>query len=107
MEQDKLVMLGVGDYSKINFHELRLYARQIGVKKPTTYNKKELIEKIKQIEKGQVAPVVEKRGRPIKQSLFAKQKEFSSNKREIMFEIRQVIGIMEDLYDKVAKLKED
>ena len=44
---------------------LRDYAHKIGVKHPTTYVKKDLIEKIKQLERGVIDPHYSNRGRPV------------------------------------------
>lgn len=53
------------DYSKFNVHYLRRYAKEIGVKSPSSCKKDALIEKIKEIESGKVEPTFSKVGRPI------------------------------------------
>ena len=94
------------DYDKVNFHDLRTYARSIGVKSPTTYSKKELIKKIKEVESGFVAPSEEKRGRPSNAKLLTDTQFVSYSRKEIMFEIMEIIKLMEDVFDKVSKLKD-
>ena len=64
------------DYSKFNVHYLRRYAREIGVKAPSTCRKHILIEKIKEVESGKVEPYFNNVGRPIiKNPDFDKIKE--------------------------------
>lgn len=99
-------MKKVVDFSKINFHDLRLYATKIGVKSPTVYNKGELIEKIKEVENGMVLPEEQKRGRPRKENLYFEEDKTSPSKKEIMFEIKNLIGMMENVLEMVSKLKD-
>lgn len=51
---------------KLNIHELRIKARALGVKAPTTKKQGQLIEEILQIENGELAAVKSKMGRPPK-----------------------------------------
>ncbi len=55
-------------YKDMHLTDSRRYARRIGVKRPTSYNKNVLIEKILEIEKGWVEPSFQKMGRPTKGS---------------------------------------
>ncbi len=48
-----------------SIHDLRIYARQIGVKAPTQLKKAELIEEIFKIQEGIIKPICSKKGRPI------------------------------------------
>ena len=62
--------------NKFGIFQLREYARSIGVHLPTTYKKDDLIEKIMQVENGDIQPFVpkNKKGRPPK-NLY----DFNSN----------------------------
>ena len=53
-------------YNEFHLTDLRRFARKIGVKSPTKYNKDKLIEKIIEIEKGIEEPFYSKKGRPVK-----------------------------------------
>lgn len=57
------------NYNQLGIYELRNVAREIGVKRPTTFKKADLIEQIEQIETGELKPYVKKtkQGRPAKQ----------------------------------------
>lgn len=71
------------DYSKVNIHYLRAYAREIGVKSPSSCRKEVLIKKIKQVESGKVAPYFSKIGRPSHQKLnYDMKKERLENIQE-------------------------
>ena len=52
------------EYYTTSLHDLRNYARAIGVKSPCIYNKAELIVKIKQVESGKIKPYYSNKGRP-------------------------------------------
>ncbi|MBQ0099818.1 MAG: hypothetical protein KBS91_04665, partial [Firmicutes bacterium] len=52
------------DLNKLGLMQLRVYAKSIGVKAPTSYTKNELIKKIKEIKDGIVSPYFTDRGRP-------------------------------------------
>ena len=50
-----------------NIHNLRIIARKVGVSRPTTLPKNELIDEILNIQNGLKSPIpVSKRGRPLK-----------------------------------------
>ena len=61
------------DYTKINLHLLRIYAREIGVRSPSTCTKAQLIKKIKDIESGKVKPFFNKVGRPVSKTPATKE----------------------------------
>lgn len=50
--------------NKYGLMQLRIYAKNIGVKAPTAYTKTELIKKIEQVENGIVPPHFTDKGRP-------------------------------------------
>ena len=52
------------DYLKQNLHNLRAYAKSIGVKTPSIYKKSDLIEKIEEIKNGKTKPHFSAKGRP-------------------------------------------
>ncbi len=71
------------DYTKVNIHYLRTYAREIGVKSPSSCKKDLLIKKIKQVESGKVTPYFSKKGRPSHQKLnYDMKKEALENTQE-------------------------
>lgn len=51
---------------KLTVHELRVRARALGVKSPTTKRQKELIDEILKIQSGELEPYTTKMGRPVK-----------------------------------------
>ena len=74
------------DYTKVNIHYLRTYAREIGVKSPSSCKKDLLIKKIKQVESGKVAPYFSKKGRPSHQKLnydMKKEKPESTQEKQV------------------------
>ena len=58
----------IKNYSQYHIADLRIYAKKIGVKSPTTKNKKEMIKSIRDIEEKGVNPEYSNRGRPTKKS---------------------------------------
>ncbi len=54
------------EYKDVHLTDLRRYAKKLGVRAPTHYNKDKLIEMIIEIEKGEVEPYFTNKGRPSK-----------------------------------------
>ena len=54
-----------GELKNFSLYELRDYAREIGVRAPTTMRKKDLIVAINDVLSKKVKPYYSKRGRPI------------------------------------------
>ena len=55
-------------YKNINIFELRMIAREKGVRCPTTLNKPQLIEQLAKVENGEIAPYFKQsggKGRPV------------------------------------------
>ena len=96
------------DYTKVNIHYLRAYAREIGVKSPTSYKKDVLIQKIKQVESGEIEPFFSKIGRPsnektICKPMLQKVKTESNDKSLLLF----VVDRFKEFLDKLEKEIED
>ena len=79
------------DYTKLNLHYLRIYAREIGVKSPSLYKKEILIKKIKQVESGKVEPHFSKMGRPASESFIDVKRQGQGIKLEIDGEEKSVL----------------
>lgn len=64
-----------------SIYELRLIARDIGVKSPTTKSRAILIDEIKKIKNNKLKPYFSTKGRPSKKNLFIKNdiKENNTN----------------------------
>ena len=91
------------DYTKVNIHYLRTYAREIGVKSPSSCRKDVLIKKIEQVESGKVAPCFSKIGRPSQQKLnydMKKERLENTQEKEIYFFI---INKFREFLDKLEK----
>ena len=65
-------------YENYCVYELRNFAREVGVKAPTTKTKFEIINEIRRIEKGEIKPYIPKVrvGRPFKNIKFENKKQF-------------------------------
>lgn len=85
-----------------NVHSLRIIARKIGVKSPTTLKKEQLIEQIGLISDGKISPYFSNRGRPSlseiseqkskeKQSLKEKQKQLNALFSEMKKRVNEII----------------
>ena len=96
------------EYERINFHELRKYARKIGVKAPTTLNKATLIEEIKKVERGEVKPVF-KKGKKAKQINSEEVEEIlkkewgDKEKKIILFLIDRLRRFLLELEEEINK----
>lgn len=68
-------------YEDLGIYQLRVVAREIGVKNATIYKKKDLIKKIIDIEKGKTKPYKKttKQGRPAKDLNMEEIKKIVSN----------------------------
>ncbi len=93
------------DYSKVNIHFLRLYAREIGVKSPSSCKKEVLIKRIKQVESGEVAPSFSNKGRPLIQKLNydieKEKKENTKEKRIYLFIINRFREFLDNLEKEI------
>lgn len=92
------------DYSKVNLHYLRIYAREIGVKSPCSRKKDDLIKCIKEIERREVEPVFSKLGRPTNKKLVCKteqpKNEINSQEKTILL---FAINRFRDFLDRLEK----
>lgn len=82
------------EYEKLGIYQLRILARQLGVKDITLYKKSDLIDKIKDIVSGKTKPYIKttKQGRPAK-NLEA-------------FEIKDIVSslqITNESYNQISK----
>ena len=100
------------DYTKLNLHYLRIYARDIGVKSPCSYRKNELILKIKEVESGLVKPYFSKVGRPASKQPnindVKKQRETNVNgcdKNTLLFLLYRVKNFLEDLEKEILDME--
>ena len=96
------------EYEKINFHELRKYAREIGVKAPTTFSKPELIEQIKKVKRGEIEPVF-KKSKKITEILFKEEVQNKvENEEQTKIEEEDIFGenreIMLYVIGKIKKM---
>lgn len=89
------------DYSKINLYFLRIYAREIGVKSPSSCKKDVLIKKIKQVEAGAVKPFFTKLGRP------SNEKTLNNSKIQEVEPINQDKSIALFIIDKFRKFLDE
>ncbi len=94
------------DYSRVNLHILRMRAREIGVKSLYSYKKADLIEKIKEIERGEVKPYFPKVGRPLSEKIPYKFEEIkkaknSHEKRVLLSYIKRVREFLDDLEKEI------
>ena len=89
------------DYSKVNLHFLRIYARDIGVKSPNSCKKDVLIKKIKQIENGEVKPFFSKKGRPMSKKLAYKTERNEKEKQICLFIIDKVRKFLDELEKEI------
>ncbi len=93
------------DYSKVNIHFLRLYAREIGVKSPSSCKKEVLIKRIKQVESGEVVPSFSNKGRPLIQKLNydieKEKKENTQEKRIYLFIINRFREFLDNLEKEI------
>ena len=96
------------EYKEMRIHELRDYARGVGVRKPTTYDKSTLIEKIYQVERGEVEPFFTKKGRGKRnlegKKLLNTEKEEKREGREkefLLFVISKAKKFLEELEKEI------
>lgn len=87
---------------------MRRYARDIGVKSPCTYRKKDLIKKIKDVESGKILPYFSKKGRPLCEhhnidNIKAKQTPNfeKSDKNVLLYAIKRFKEFLEDLENEI------
>ncbi len=100
------------DYTKLNLHYLRIYARDIGVKSPCSYRKNELILKIKEVESGLVKPYFSKVGRPASRQPnledVKKQRKTKVNgcyKNTLFFVLNRMKKFLEDLEKEILDME--
>lgn len=94
------------DYSKVSLHFLRIYARDIGVKSPSSYKKDLLIKKIKEVESGEVEPFFSKKGRPANKEVVHKTgqpkvESYTKEKRVLLFAIDRFIEFLDELKKEI------
>ena len=92
------------DFKGINLQDLRAYAREIGVDRPTAHNKTKLIQLIIDVERGVIAPKITKRGRPTNRVIKPIIEGKCVIKSEVVNEINSIIKTLEKLLDKVSKM---
>lgn len=64
---NKIYKYNMDNFENYTIYELRNYARQVGVKSPTTKKRQDLLCEIEKINKGEIIPLTNnKKGRPCK-----------------------------------------
>ena len=96
------------DYSKINLHLLRIYAREIGVKAPCACTKKELIKKIMDVESGKIKPCFNKVGRPVSKKLVCQIEQLKVENKDqekslVLFVINRLKEFLCDLEKEIKE----
>ena len=98
-------------YNDMHLTDLRRFAKKIGVRRPTTYNKDVLIEKIIEIEKGITQPYFNNLGRPVKKREEAFNTYFAEFKKDtaleaqiILHAIKKAKGFLEELETEIEEL---
>lgn len=83
------------ELNQLNIYSLRNFARETGVKSPTTLTKENLINSILEIQNGQKLPQARsKRGRPLKSNLVENvslQKNKEATKKQLISSILKEI----------------
>ncbi len=91
------------EYKNVHLTDLRRYAKKVGVKCPTTYKKDKLIEKILEIEKGQVESYFTNKGRPSKAEKTIKELQIESD--VIIYAIKRTKEFLTELEEEIKLMK--
>ena len=99
------------EYYTTSLHDLRNYARAIGVKSPCIYNKAELIVKIKQVESGKIKPYYSNKGRPayLNDNINKREEKARENskskteKQAILFVVKRIIKFLDGLAKEIEE----
>ncbi len=88
---------------KMGLQSLRIYAKQKGVKSPSSFSKYKLIEKILDIENGKTTPYFTKRGRPSNNNLIT-EKDQAAYKEKIKSQVKLITGLTIEYLYNLTKL---
>ena len=99
------------ELTKRGVHELRVFAREIGVRAPTDMKKHQIIEEILQVQSGIKEPYFSTAGRPaIKRKLEIKTPRPSIDKRKKQRKeksIKRMLNKVEEMKNMLTKLLEE
>lgn len=94
----------MGNYELYGIYELRLIARNKGVKRPTTKRKAILLDEIKKIDNGELKPYFPKeQGRPNKLIIMDKLRKMKCPTCHILKKYESLITELEKLVKKYKK----
>ena len=100
---EKIMKYSREELNSINLYSLRAYAREIGVKAPTSFRKNELIEEILLVDSGQKPPCKEYKGCPPKK-IVATTDNLTTSKIKKEVKRKLIKTILRNIEKKLNKL---
>lgn len=89
---------------EISLYDLRRFAKEMGVKSPSMLRKKELIEAIIDVKRGNKLPDKSKKGRPCKKSFLGKEPNDDARFDEVISECEKLIKLRQELKEDVERI---